>query len=47
MPIDSSYAQTIGQDRLPGRGQSINDSEVSVTPVAIQLSPLNLRPKEK
>ncbi|EAQ6129352.1 hypothetical protein AXA91_12510 [Salmonella enterica] len=23
MPICSSYAQTIGQDRLPGRGQSI------------------------
>lgn len=22
MPIRSSYAQTIGQDRLPGRGQS-------------------------
>ena len=35
MPIRSSYAQTIGQDRLPGRGQSINDSEVSVKPVAI------------
>lgn len=23
MPIRSSYAQTIGQDRLPGRGQSM------------------------
>ncbi|OZX67619.1 hypothetical protein CIJ94_09035 [Escherichia coli] len=29
---------TIGQDRLPGWGQSINDSEVSVKPVAIHTS---------
>ena len=30
--------KTIGQDRLPWRGQSINDSEVSVKPVAIHVT---------
>lgn len=33
--IRSSYAQTKGQERLPW-GQSVNDAEVSVKPVAIQ-----------
>lgn len=28
MPIRSSYAQSIGQDRLSGRGQSIDVSDV-------------------
>lgn len=36
MPIRSSYAQTIGQDRLPGQYQSINYSKMSVETVAIQ-----------
>lgn len=29
MPIRSSYAQTIGQDRLPGWGQSIKIEKLS------------------
>ena len=35
--------QTIGQDRLPGRGQSINGSEVSRLSVAIHSAWFNMK----
>ena len=40
MPIRSSYAQTIGQDRLPGRGQSNSIPFISI-PLWFRVNTIN------